>query len=225
MIPEHLYITELGILAYGFVYLPVVIIVFLLLWKKLRLPWIVLAPIIATILTLPFWDVYMIGRDADRLCNEQGGLHVYKTVEADGFLGGGSIERWSQYGFSYVESGGMGDKKYRTSIQDGKVLTKEVSEYISRYRLAGENHTPIHNSISRSSLQIVTRKNNEVLGELIYFSIYPGIFDGVLLKLLGSGPVLWQCGNEPQAGRKDTLGYGDVVMAVLKPRHGYGEQK
>jgi hypothetical protein len=27
-----------------------------------------------------FWDVYQIGQEATRLCNEKAGLHVYRTV-------------------------------------------------------------------------------------------------------------------------------------------------
>jgi hypothetical protein len=218
MIPEHFYITELGQAAYVVVYLPLVFGVLWLLYKKVKLAWPPIVVLALVLLALPFWDVYMIGRYAERLCREQGGLRVYRTVEVEGFLGGGSVERWTQYGFSYVESGGSKNRKFREFIRDGKVITEEVTEYISLYQLAGENHTAVNKYISRSSNQIISRADGEVLGELVYFSIYPGYFDGFFLRLVSSGPTVWICGKEPPSGRKDRLGYGDVVMAVLKPK-------
>lgn len=217
MIPDHFYMTELGKWAYGVIYLPVIIVVFLLLWKKLKLPLVLLAPIALVFLSLPFWDVYTIGRGADRLCQEQSGLHVYKTVEAEGFLGG-AAERWLKYGFSYIEGGG-GKFMSRYTMQEGKVKHWRIDEFISRYAVGtGDNHKVITKSISKSSEVVRDRDTKETLGDLVVFNIHPGLFDGILLKFVGSGPVVWHCGNEPPAGRRDGLGYGDVVMAVLKPK-------
>lgn len=89
MIPEHFYMTQTGIGIYLILYLPVVLVFLWSLWRKVKLPLIGVVPIGLVLLTLPFWDVYMTSLDASRLCKEQGGLHVYKTVEADGILGGG----------------------------------------------------------------------------------------------------------------------------------------
>jgi hypothetical protein len=220
MIPDHFYMTELGIMAYGFIYLPVAIVAFLLLWKKLRLSWIVLTPIFLAILTLPFWDVYMIGRDADYLCTEQAGLHIYKTVEADGFLGGGG-EYWIKYGFSYVETGGIGDKKYRYLMRDGKIVVEEVPEYISRYRIGGETHIAIDKFIARTKYQVIEIRTNYILGELVSFSIYPGRWDQMIIGITGTGSGLnfEVCGNEPPPGSDVLrLGSSDVVRATLKPK-------
>ena len=39
-----------------------------------------------------YWDVYLISREAERLCREEAGLHVQKMVEAEGFLGTSDIK-------------------------------------------------------------------------------------------------------------------------------------
>ncbi len=225
MFPEHFYMTELGKMAYLAIYLPLVLVILWLLFWKLRKLWPVWVALSMALLTLPFCDVYLIGRDADRLCREQGGLHVYKTVKAEGFLGSGG-ESWIKYGFEYVETGGLGTKKFRISNRDEKVITEEVDEYLSSYRLAGENHEVVNKHISKSSHQVINRMNGEVLGELVYFSIHPGYFDGIFLKLTGSGPALWHCGNEPPPGSDVLrLGSSDVVKATLIPTQGKGGAK
>ena len=223
MIPEHLYMTDLGKIAYVVLYLPMVLFLLWLIYRKIKSAKLFLVVPALVLLTLPFWDVYMVGRDADRLCRERGGLHVYKTVKAEGFLGGGGVERWLKYGFKYVENGG-GDKMSRYTMQDGEVVHQRVQKFISQYQAKSGNYDKVvTKSISESSEKVVDLKSNEVLGELIWFNIYPGLFDQLLLRLVGSGPVLWHCGDEPQAGKKDALGYGDVVMAVIKPKLSEGE--
>lgn len=222
MIPEHFYMTDLGKMVYVAVYLPLVLGLFWWLYRKFKPTWPFLAVLALVLLTLPFWDVYMIGRDAERLCKEQGGLHVYKTEEAEGFWGGGGVEYWLSYGFRYVESGG-GKMMSRYSMQDGKAVHQRVQEIISRYSAtSGDNHVVINKSISRSSEKTINLKTNEVLGELVVFNVYPGRFDGIFLRLAGSGPVVWHCGDTSSTGEK--LNYRDLVKATIKPVRSGGAQ-
>jgi len=229
MLPEHFYMTDLGKMAYVVLYLPLVLG---LLWffyrkifRKARLAWLAMVVLAFPLLTLPFWDVYMISRDAERLCKEQGGLHVYKTVEAEGFLGSSSMKFWSEYGYQYVENGG-GEKMSRYTMQNGKVTHQRIQKFISRYASGtGDNHKIISKSISRSSEQTFDLQTNEILGELVIFNIHPGRFDGILLRLAGSGPVVWHCGNEPFTGTKDKTNLVDVVLSTIKPTTNTGGEK
>jgi hypothetical protein len=135
MLPEHFYMTDLGKMAYVVLYLPLVLGSLWFIYrkfKKARLVIVVLAPVL---LALPLWDVYMIGRDAERLCKEQGGLHVYKVVEADSFRGGGDIVKLSEYGFAYAESFGLGGKKFRYTSDGIKWFEQEIDEFITRYQI------------------------------------------------------------------------------------------
>jgi hypothetical protein len=218
MLPEHFYMTGLGKIAYVALYLPLVLgLLWLLLWK-LRSVWPLWIILAIVLLTMPFWDVYLIGRDADRLCREQSGLHVYKTVEADSFRGGGDIVKLSDYGFKYAESYGLGGKKYHYTAQGGKWFEQEIDEFKTRYEIAGRGYQVITNSIASNALRTVDLETGEVLGELVTLNIFPGRFDGFFLKLVSSGPVVWHCGEEPPSGRKDPLGFNDLILATLKPK-------
>ena len=184
--------------------------------KRLRRP-IALALAAALVLT----DVVRTGRTAHRLCREQGGVHIYKTVEAEGFLGASSIEYWSKYGFRYVEGGGTRGRKFRATIENGKVVDREVPEYISRYQWKGkENHVPVAPLIARSSSHVIDRRTGEELGTLVWFSIYPGWVERWLIGATFGDVRPWICGDrlDPSKPRYNNhYTYSDLVMAVIKP--------
>ncbi|HAD04470.1 MAG TPA: hypothetical protein DCF93_07535 [Desulfuromonas sp.] len=227
MIPAHIYMTDLGKIAYVVIYLPLILGLLWWLFRQFRSAWPFLVALSLVLLTLPFWDVYTISREADRLCKEQGGLRVYKTVEAEGFLGDSGIEIWSKYGFKFVESGG-GDKMSRYSIVDGKPTHQRVEKFISHYQLnTGDNHRVIEKYFARTNYQVIDLRSDEILGELVTFSIYPGWLDNIVVRLSGTGSGFhpWSCGNEPPPGSDVLrLGGSDVVRATLKPKMNGGLQ-
>ena len=159
---DHIYITGLGTAGYFLVCVPLSLSVAWSIFKYgLRgitspsLRWVVTLVIAGVMLALPLWDVFAISREAGKLCSEQAGLKVYRTVEADGFLGDSSIEIWSKFGFSYVESGG-GDKMSRYTMQYGKAVHQRIQEFISRYQSkTGDSHVVIGKHFSRSSHQVI----------------------------------------------------------------------
>ena len=94
MLPEHFYFTGVGWFGYVF-YVPLALgLIGLLYAFVLRritvkiIRWPVMVILVIALLTAPLWQALSISYQAERLCKEQGGLHVYRTVEADGFLGG-----------------------------------------------------------------------------------------------------------------------------------------
>ena len=218
MLPDQFYMSGLGIIIYLILYLAPLTVFFWSLWRNTKLPLIGIVPIGLVLITLPLWDVYMTSLDASRLCKEQGGLHVYKTVEADGIASYGS-EYWLNYGFSYVEHAGVGQgrhpKLYRDTLKNGKVESQEVSEISAVYSIrSGDNHKPLTKNISRLSDQVFNRVSNEVLGEHVILNIHPGWFDS--LTLGWAGKILWSCGDRSPSGEK--MNYRDVVQATLKPK-------
>lgn len=221
MLPEHMYMTELGKIAYVAFYLPLVL--GLLWWlhrkffHKIKLAWLLTVVFTLVLVTLPWWDVYTIGRDAERLCREEGGLHVYRVVKADSFRGGGNIVKLSKYGFSYAESYGLGGQIFRRKILNGKISREPIKEFSTRYEVRGRGYQIVTASIASDALQVIDLKTNEVLGEVVSLNIHPGRFDGILLKLTESGPVVWHCGEEPPSGRKEPLSFDDLILATLKP--------
>jgi hypothetical protein len=179
-----------------------------------------------TLITLPLWEAAVISFRANRLCSKQGGLHVYKTVEAEGFLGGSSIKYWSKYGFSYLEVGGANKKKFKLTMQNGEVHREELAEFNSRYQVKSSAGVKKYgNTFRRSSARVIDRETQEVLGELVTFSIYPSKFDLLALRLTRGEYNPWICGNEAPQGegsyspgdRKHLFGISDVIKATILP--------
>ena len=228
MIPEHFYMTDLGKIVYVILYLPAVLVFLWSLWRQIkRLLWPVVVPLGLVLVTLPFWDVYMIGRDADRLCSEQAGLHVYKTVKTEGIAAYNS-KYWLDRGFKYVEHAGVGPnkyyRKYRDVFENGEIVSNEISEFTIQFdSKTADNHKVITKSISRSSAQVFNRGSGEVLSEWTTFNIHPGLFDGVLLKFVGSGPVIWHCGYKSSDGKEISI--SNLVQATIKPLNNRGEEE
>lgn len=166
---------------------------------------------------IAYWDVYQIAKEAERLCREEAGLHVYKTVEAEGFLGSSSIEYWSKYGFKYVEMEFIGGKKYRNSLVNNKITREEVKEIFSRYEYVGDSEE-LELPFTRDKKMIRVRKTGEVLGEIISFAVYPGWLDSYLLGVI---PATWsppRCDdNYIPENQKAIHSYSDLVKAVIKP--------
>jgi hypothetical protein len=211
--------SNLGKIAYVALYLPLMLLLLWLIYRKLKSTWPFLVLLSLVLVTLPFWDVYMIARDADRLCREQGGLHVYKTVEAEG-VSSYSPAYMLKHGFKYVEYSRFYPdkqiKKYRDTLEKGKVVSVEIAKFTVQFNCrTGDNHKVITKKISRSSEQVFNIKTDEVLSEWFIFNIYPGLFDSIFLRLMGSGPVIWHCGDKSSLGKE--LDYRDLLKATIKP--------
>lgn len=227
MWPEYFYMSGLGKAAYVVLYLPAVLVISLVMYRLLIrhiqngwLRWGSLSALALSIAAAPLLNVYTLSMEAQQLCRTQAGLHVYRVVEAEGFLGGGMDKYWAEHGFKYVESGGTHDRKFRDTMQDGKVVTTQVSEFVSRYqRQTGVDERVINKYMERTSSRVIDRQKQEVLGELVILLIYPGWLDNIALGLTGTGSGFhpWSCGDEPPPGRKDRLASDDVVLATIKP--------
>ena len=233
MIPETFYLTGAGWLGY-FVYVPIALaVIAFLYWLLLRRIPIIAVQIISLImvsiplLTFPLWEALSISYEAEKLCKEQGGLHVYKTVETDGFIGGWGIETAAKYGFSYVENGG-GKYMGREILKDGKVNRESITEYKSRYHVGGGAGEKINSHITRlRSASVKDRETAEIIGELIIFQIYPSYFDLIMHIPFLASPTPWICGNEaPEKERyydkfnkRYRYTFSDLIKATLKPRN------
>jgi len=219
------YFSGIGRLGYIALYIPAVIIaaIFIQITFAKILPkaiqhtffWVML--VIA--ITFPLWDVYRISHEAKRLCEGEGGLHIYKTVEeVEGFLGD-SIEGWSKYGFKFTE---MERKDFndeiiitRYVIKDGEMTWTRENELLSRYGLFGPGAKLINNHIEKHRMYAKDIETGEILGELIYFTIPPAWIDA--RRLFEYQPVF--CGREPppDSGRTNLYNSADVILNTLKP--------
>lgn len=169
------------------------------------------------------WDVWLLSREANQLCRGEGGLHVYKTAEVEGFAGASSIKFWSQYGFKYVESSGSGRVGYWTLV-DGEKHHEYRDEPVSRYGWGTyENRVPVAPKILRSASHVINLQTKEELGKLVTFNIGRGWADNWLPSVLplpmAHSP--WICGDliDPDKPRfNNHYGYQHLVKATLKPK-------
>ena len=231
MWPDHFYLTELGkgaYVIYAFVTVVVAVIVYQKLLSRLQtraLRFALLAALTLPILLAPLWDVYQISMEAKQLCSEQAGMHVYRTVEAEG-IRSGDTEFWLKYGFSFVEDIGAGGKKYRYFLLNGKVSAEEISifvtDFISSYQVqTAQSHIVIGKHFERSSAQVIDRRTQEVLGELVTVFIYPGWLDKISIGLTGGGSGFspWRCGDKATSGKNENLTLRDLIAATIKPTY------
>jgi len=230
MLPQHFYFTGTGWLGY-IVYIPiglaVLVTMYLLLLRKISgtsIRLISLAALSVIVLTWPLWGALALSYEAEKLCNEQGGLHIFKTAKADGYIGG-LIQDDSKYGFRYSE-GIAGKNKYRWSIVNNQIVKKHITKYKSRYKLMRQEKNIQNNEkITKSSYQIVDYINGEVLGDFVYFRIHPSWFDGFVLSLLPVEYNPWICGKEAPSGqgeyipweKKYVYGTSDLIKSTLSP--------
>ncbi|MCB1860089.1 MAG: hypothetical protein KDI63_17600 [Gammaproteobacteria bacterium] len=224
------YFSELGRWVYGVVYVPALLLaVALLYWiviRRLTKPWKgwVLALLLGAGLSWPFWDVYQIGREVTRLCQAEGGLHIYRTAETDGFLGAADITYWSKFGFSYVEqSYSYGSEVIRYTLQNGMPIHEKVAGIKSRYELLSTKY--IENSYVERHIDLVRdRATGEVLGELKFFRVAPGKFDNFVYGVTGLTFTPWFCGNRDPSRQGKSFPRSHVALMTLKSLQKQGDQ-
>jgi uncharacterized membrane protein YraQ (UPF0718 family) len=206
-----------------FVAFVVIVVTPLLYWlvlKRFRLSvrFISIVALWVTAVLVAYWDVYQISKEARRLCKEEAGLHVYKTVEAEGFLGASSIDYWSKYGFKYVEIETIMGGKNRYTLRDSEIKKEKVDNLLSKYEYITDLEV-LEIPFNRQRQIIKDRQTGEILGEIIAFALYPGWLDNRLLGILGFSWSPRACDGDylPARGQLN-YSYTDLVKAVIKPK-------
>ncbi|MDY0361943.1 MAG: hypothetical protein RBR08_10850 [Desulforegulaceae bacterium] len=166
-------------------------------------------------LTVVSLDVFIIGQKAASLCNKYGGMHVYRTAEAESFIGDGIIEL-AKYGFKFTERR-SDEGKIRYFYENGKPTYKMVDEFLSQYELVNTKKA-LTFQIEIRQYQIIDRFTNEVLGESASLTTYGGWADMLFYGITGFTFVPWECKCDGMSEEHPM----DIVIFVLKPAN---EQK
>ncbi|MBI2800433.1 MAG: hypothetical protein HYX63_09115 [Gammaproteobacteria bacterium] len=207
---------ELLILLFGLVVLPV-LYYFLIRRLRVWLQVLVVPALLGGFIYLAYFDVVKIARAAEHLCTTEAGMHIYKTVEAEGFYGVIDIDPWLKRGFKWVEISD-GPKKYlRGSMKDGRVFVEPVMTLISSYEYAFEPIEVWKSHFERNREVVRHRESREVLGEIIYFHIYRGWADRrAEFGLTFIPPICWD-GPPPKRGGGKAIWSDELISSTIYP--------
>ncbi|MEN8141531.1 MAG: hypothetical protein ABFR97_09945 [Thermodesulfobacteriota bacterium] len=168
---------------------------------------------LAALTVIMHLDIIWVAHQVKHLCKEQGGLHIYKTAQVDGFCTRVGDEEWLQMGFSYVEHD-RGYVKYRTDSQN---KLKKVDQVECQYELTSKDEILSYH-LKRSSFQVRDRITKDVLGERVSFVIYPSFVDRFLLGVTGFHFSPWRCGDtNTDKGQTTRISAIDIVKNTLFP--------
>lgn len=208
---------ELLIFLFGLLVLPI------LYWLLIRhCRWWLQAALVPVLLAgfvfIAYYDVVKIAREAEHLCTTEAGLHVYKTVEAEGFYGDTDITVWSTYGFRWLEDLSVREGTIRVVLENGIPRKQIVDEVLSRYEYRFPIREVVSRYIERSKQVVIDRMNGNILGDLTYFHIFRGWADRTIdFGLSFTPPTCWE--DKPiQRGGRQFVGPDDLVRAVIKPK-------
>ena len=175
---------QLFVLFVIFVLTPIAYRLFLKLWPlRMRVTSVLGFWLVAVIVA--YGDVFLIAMEAKRLCGEEAGMKIYRTMETEGILGYSSARDLQDHGIKYVESATSAGRPFlRTSIENGEYKEERINRFASQVELKGEE-VPLSSSIVRQRNLLIERSNGSVLSEVVAFKFYPGWIDRRILGLLG----------------------------------------
>lgn len=166
---------------------------------------------------IAYGDVFLIARDAQRLCEQEAGLKVYRTVEAEGFAGVSSLSVWSKRGFQFVETIKSNGSSIQSRIEDGRTTSVALSRAQSRYEydLVFDKHT---SRIDRQVDLVRDRSDFSVLGEIVIFRPSLGWADAIFAKYAGASwsPLLCE-GPKMIKPHERTTNFEQLIVATILP--------
>jgi hypothetical protein len=161
---------------------------YLLVVRRLVRPWwqriAVLLVVWFTAYAFSYGDVLRNAMEAQRLCEQEGGLKVYGTAEVEGFLAEVDLKPWAPAGFRYIEHVYSGQT--RSEMVNGKEVLTRVDPLISTYEMVKKTER-LAGPFTKISLRMRHRETKELLGELNIYELYPGKVDRWFSKKLGGG--------------------------------------
>lgn len=187
-----LYITDMSLFVLAVFYLPVVL---WLLWKLLKQPISILKKSVLAILLLaiayaiPLGDVTVNSMAMGKVC-PSAGLHIYKTVEVEGYLtdiGDGEILKKHPYRFietKTYQTKPDGSRYYRKYERqpDGTITSELIDQPTAAYEfIFGQWYLDQERGVSVKQDVVRNRASNEFLAEKNLFNPLPGWLDNALV--------------------------------------------
>ncbi len=210
----NLQFTSFGMTIYV-IYAVVILLAIVLplnLWilKRRSWKWWAIGAIAIPLLAAPIIEEIWIAHNFEKLCRDAG-VHVYKKVEADGYLndtsrsvGSGlssglmykdpkSLAEFDRTGFRYKEymlrDGRAWHVERREGGVYGQVLDKPQAQY--HYKFAHpKQEVPVGWKLEKREALVVDVNENEVIARELSFNRHPSIIESLWISLIGSGMVI-----------------------------------
>lgn len=166
----------------------------------------------ATFVLIPTWDIIPGKLYFNHLCNTEGGIKIYKTVEGvEGFYyevgTAPGREVLDTYGYKFVEGAAGGDTVYRYTLDaNGRIVRKDIDKPVSRYGVKSERHPPKWNTKRHEKL-ITDRQTKDILAVRTQFEYLGNWLQQKFNPLLGGGA---SCKLPPSTA-------SDFYLETLKP--------
>jgi len=178
-----LYITAMSLFVLVVFYLPLVLWVLKRIWNSPRWHGIKKAGILILALILayaiPLGDVTVNSLAMDKVC-PTAGLHIYKTVEVEGFAGDlGGRDDLERFPYRFVEAKSPGGHIVRYERQpDGSISVERGNQPTAEYEVVSVQwHFDKKLYVDTSSYLIRNRVTGDVLAEYPIFKSLPGWVD------------------------------------------------
>ncbi len=211
LFPDVFFISGFALMFLVLIYLPVLLWLLKIIWRKLPVRPIGRAALVLLItfiaLAVPLGDAYLGSLKLERLCKTEGGKHIYKTVVADGFYSKYLYEDILDYGYSFAEGRHRG-KLYRIFRKDAETIWQQIEEPQSHYIFANERKV-LSPLFAKTRFFVANRITDEVLGERVTISYYGGWLDRyIFLSWIDYRPL--QCDMKPFVS-------SDLFLNILIP--------
>ncbi len=150
------------------------------MWIVIKVPWWAKPLIIIGAFLAVTADGYLGRRKLEKMCQEQGGLHIYKTVDSvEGYEKDISLSpSWNSLdnGYSFIEgkSDMPGKVSRRTLNPDGTVNYEKAVTPQSQYLVMNLWYEKIDKNYSLYGQKIIDKKNGDVLAEAKSFGYRGG---------------------------------------------------
>ncbi len=153
-------------------------------------------------------DMFLLGRQAIKLCRGEAGLHVYRTVNPQGEGICGLPDLVYNYGFKFIEKERAGNKMRYLLDKDSKEVSEKIKTLTCRCQYSSEA-TPVNSLIELEKEQIRDRSTGEILGDAKTFVIDYGWADQAV-AIFGSK---WRCIGD---GKQRYVSIDKLIRAVFR---------
>ncbi len=187
------------------------------MWIVIKVPWWAKPLIIIGAFLAVTADDYLGRRKLEKMCQEQGGLHIYKTVDnVEGF----EIQYWlekepwlTKYNFNYIEKKSGTKIERLTKKADGKFIKEEPSKMKSEYKLVYSKDLTGDFNFFRD--EIIRKADQKVMASYNYIGYKGGWVSKTIASLYASSSNVAKCS---QIEHFDAEFWEKNITRVLKPK-------